>query len=63
MVLKIIGAIVVIWVGLAILGWLIGAFFSTLSTIATIAVVAAIVYFLYKAFSNGDKQNDVIGRY
>ncbi|MCW4353832.1 hypothetical protein ONR57_11035 [Hoyosella sp. YIM 151337] len=63
MVLKIIGAIVVIWLGLALLGWLVGAFFSTLSTIATVAVVGAIVYFLYKAFSKDEKKNDVVGPY
>lgn len=63
MILKIIGGIVVIWLALALLGWLVGAFFSTLSTIVTIAVVVAIVYFLYKAFSKDDKPNDVVGRY
>jgi hypothetical protein len=53
--LKIVGAVVVIWIGLSLIGWVLGAVFSGLFWIAVIAggvwAVAAI--------ANKRKQNQV----
>ncbi|GGC60181.1 hypothetical protein IEU95_05780 [Hoyosella rhizosphaerae] len=53
MVLKVIGAVVVIWIGLMIVGSLFGALVNTISTLLTLTLIGAAAYFIYKAVSGG----------